>query len=94
MKSVYTVEVIESERGWGRNIHDYMICIDKENADSFMQEFNKDNSSVGPVPDWYMQAQELRETTCTDEAYAIIEKDKFKRCWQSYIKKTINNKDK
>ncbi len=50
------IAVIESERGWGRRIDDYMVCLSVEDANEFKKEFNSKNTKY-PVPDWYMQVE-------------------------------------
>ena len=49
------VPVIESERGWGAKIDDYMVCLDSEAAKAFIIEFNSKNTE-SKTPDWYMYA--------------------------------------
>ena len=50
------VPVVESERGWGRKIDDWMVCLTIEDAQAFKKEFNSENTS-STTPDWYMQAE-------------------------------------
>lgn len=50
------VPVVESERGWGRKIDDWMVCLTIEDAQAFKKEFNSENIS-STTPDWYMQAE-------------------------------------
>ena len=56
MKKVFLVTVIESERGWGKKIDDYMVCQNEDDAKIFIYEFNLENNKV-VVPDWYMMAE-------------------------------------
>ena len=51
----YRVDIIESERGWGQKVDDVKFFDDEEAANSFVEEFNKDNN-LDYVPDWYMRA--------------------------------------
>lgn len=84
--AVYAVPVIESERGWGRKIDDYMLCLSEEDAKAWARKFNSQNPP-GPAPDWYMQAEddsiELIEVTSTQ--LKIIEKSRDGRMWKSEL---------
>jgi hypothetical protein len=56
MGSVYRVDIIESERGWGRKVDEQKFFDNYEEAESFMEKYNAD-LPPGPAPDWYMQAE-------------------------------------
>jgi hypothetical protein len=49
------VALIESERGWGKKIDDYMVCLSISEAELFIKEYNSKNTEK-VVPDWYMYA--------------------------------------
>ena len=51
MENFIKVKVIESEKGWGQKVDDYMVCLTEEDAN----EFNALNGHE-VVPDWYMYA--------------------------------------
>lgn len=50
------VEIIESERGWGSKIDEIVEFDTKEQADSFIKEYNSKNN-LPTTPDWYMYAK-------------------------------------
>lgn len=50
------VYVIESERGWGSKVDEIKEFDTRELAQSFVDDFNKDNNEE-IVPDWYMRAE-------------------------------------
>lgn len=52
---LYKVVIIESERGWGQKVDSVEYFRKKENADAFVQNYNKDNTA-DVAPDWYMVA--------------------------------------
>jgi len=55
-KLAVKITVIESERGWGRKVDDYMVCTTQKETLDFKQEFNaKNNKDV--VPDYYMACE-------------------------------------
>jgi hypothetical protein len=51
----WKVNIIESERGWGQRVDETKVFDTKEQADSFVAEFNAQNNKP-TVPDWYMYA--------------------------------------
>jgi hypothetical protein len=55
-KAVTTVQIIESERGWGQKVDATHYFDDREAAEAFCKDYNKDNKP-GPAPDWYMIAR-------------------------------------
>lgn len=59
MTVMYRVQLIESERGWGREYwhEDYTSY---EEAKRRIQEVNSKNADIA-APDWYMQAEETIE---------------------------------
>ena len=52
----YRVDIIESERGWGRKIDETKYFDDETEAKEFCVKYNSKNPP-GPAPDWYMQAE-------------------------------------
>lgn len=50
------IAVYESERGWGRRLDDFMVCLSVEDGENFKAEFNAKNNSP-TAPDWYMFAE-------------------------------------
>ena len=55
----FKVALLEFERGWGSKIDEIKGFDTKEEADTFIKEFNSYNTSE-TVPDWYMIAQLTR----------------------------------
>ena len=53
---MYRVDIIESERGWGRKIDETKYFDDEIEAKQFVTQYNSRNPP-GPAPDWYMQAE-------------------------------------
>ena len=60
-KSKVKVNIIESERGWGRKIDSTRMFDTLAEAEKFIKKYNKPNeedyAKTGVVPDWYMQAE-------------------------------------
>lgn len=56
-KGPWRVAVIESERGWGQKIDEYVRFETKEKAQKWVDAYNKKND-LPTVPNWYMYAQE------------------------------------
>ena len=54
----YIVQMMESERGWGRNYWD-VECDTREEAEAYMKKINDQNTEVR-APDYYMQAMGIR----------------------------------
>lgn len=54
-KVLTKVVIIESERGWGQKIDEVKYFDNKEEAEKFVDDFNKD-LPAGLAPDWYMMA--------------------------------------
>jgi len=66
------IALIESERGWGRKIDDWMVCLTVEDAKKFEEEFNSKNTD-SVAPDWYLQIEgEPKPIDLTDEQYEAI----------------------
>ena len=51
-----TVQIIESERGWGAKVDEVKKFPTREAAEAFCTEYNKSNN-LPVVPDWYMFAR-------------------------------------
>jgi hypothetical protein len=49
------VLIIESERGWGKNVDEIKVFPTREAAEAFVEEFNAYNDK-DTTPDWYMYA--------------------------------------
>lgn len=76
--------VIESERGWGSKIDDWMICQSLEDAKTFEKEFNSKNNE-STVPDWYMYAEsEHLPIDLNDKQYERLKGEG--RVWLSSLK--------
>lgn len=52
----FTVNIIESERGWGQRVDDVKEFTSADEAYKFVEEFNARNNS-DCTPDWYMYAE-------------------------------------
>ena len=55
-KPLYQVNIVERERGWGSKVDETKFFDNKEEAEQFVINFNKRNTST-VVPDWYMMAE-------------------------------------
>jgi hypothetical protein len=56
----WRVNIIESERGWGRKIDDVKHFGSEAEAVEFVRTYNAKNQphdAAGRAPDWYMQAE-------------------------------------
>jgi hypothetical protein len=72
MPTAYKVAVIESERGWGRKIDDYVVALTLEEIEKFRHEFNSYNVSE-TAPDWYMQVEgEAIPITITESQHSYL----------------------
>ena len=81
------IPVVESEKGWGRKIDDYMVCLTMEDAEAFKKEFNSKNTS-DTTPDWYMKVEgEPKPIDITDAQLKSLNETKEKRSWLSELKK-------
>ena len=69
MKKVWAVDIIESERGWGQKVDETLYFHKKEDAQKYMEDYNKEYNNLPYVPDWYMTAWYPRcmEIPDTDE---------------------------
>lgn len=84
---VLKVPVIESERGWGSKVDDYMICLSTKDAMNFIQEFNAKNTDT-VVPDWYMYADfNISPIEITEQQFNLISKEEKSRIWLSVLNK-------
>ena len=52
----FKVLIIESERGWGQRVDETKYFDTKEEAEKFIEDYNKQNNE-DKVPDWYMYAR-------------------------------------
>jgi predicted DNA binding protein len=77
------IAVIESEKGWGRKIDDWMVCLSVEDANLYKKEFNARNVEE-QTPDWYMQVEgEPQPIDLTDKQYELLKKEE--RVWLSVM---------
>ena len=91
MATIFKVPVVESEKGWGRNIDDYMLCLSIEDAMAFTKEFNSQNTAKN-TPDWYMQVEDLPDTfEVSDYRLSAIKEQPNGRMWLSSLKHTPIN---
>lgn len=81
------IPVIESERGWGSKVDDYMVCKSVEDALDFMKEFNSKNNE-NTTPDWYMYCSNNPEPiNLSKEQYVKMEESENSRNWLSSLEK-------
>lgn len=81
----FKIAVYESERGWGRKIDDWMVCLTSEDALLFKNEFNSENTEES-VPDWYMVViDEPVPIMLNSTQYSVLQKEK--RVWLSSIER-------
>lgn len=77
------IAVVESERGWGRKVDDWMVCLSVEDANLYKKEFNAENVEER-TPDWYMQVEgEPQPIDLTSRQYELLKKEE--RVWLSVI---------
>jgi hypothetical protein len=68
------VTLIESERGCGQRLDDCMICLSVNDANLFIEEFNKKNN-LKETPDWYIYADShTQPIDLTDKQYKHLKK--------------------
>ena len=82
--NAFRVEIIESERGWGSKVDDYMICLSQQDAELFKEEFNSFNISV-TIPEWYMVASSISKIELNDAQLQKL--NEYKRIYWSQLKK-------
>ncbi len=83
-KLAVKVPVTESERGWGRKIDDYMVCLSMEDAKVFTKEFNANNTEE-TTPEWYMVVEhEPIPVDLTEDQFKRLKEEK--RIWWSSLK--------
>lgn len=81
----FKIAVVESERGWGSKIDDWMVCLTLDDINDFRKEFNSKNN-LDVVPEWYMYADgKPFEVELNDVQYDIL--NKHKRVWISFLNK-------
>ena len=56
VKPTVSVEIIESERGWGQKVDEVKTFEDCATAEAFVREYNSKNTAT-ETPDWYMYAR-------------------------------------
>jgi len=52
---MWSVTIIESERGWGQRVDEVKEFEEYDEAENFVEEFNSHNTASS-APDWYMKA--------------------------------------
>ena len=52
----WRVDMLESERGWGQKIDESLYFKTKEEADSYVKDYNEKHNNKPEVPDWYIKA--------------------------------------
>jgi hypothetical protein len=57
INTMYKVDLIESERGWGQRTDETKYFETEKEALAFVKEYNSANTATR-VPDWYMYAAE------------------------------------
>jgi hypothetical protein len=57
LTSVWAVDIIESERGWGSKVDETKLFETQEEAVKFSKDYNAKYNTATEVPDWYMSAQ-------------------------------------
>lgn len=83
MNTAVKIAVIESERGWGRKIDDWMVCLSVKDAKKFQEEFNSKNTNK-IAPDWYMQSEgEPKPIDLTTQQMKKLKR--AKRIWLSSL---------
>jgi hypothetical protein len=82
----FKVELIESERGWGSKVDDYMVCLTEDDAQEFKKEFNAKNNESS-VPDWYMYAASITEVELTDVQFNKLNEEK--RIYLTMLKRVV-----
>jgi hypothetical protein len=66
MRTVYQVNIIESERGWGQKVDETIYFSTDVKAKTYVQEYNNKYNPPGPAPDWYMIAEYAGPTIVPD----------------------------
>jgi len=55
--TVYQVDIIESERGWGSKVDETLYFDNQAEAVKYAEDYNKKYNTATEVPDWYMYAR-------------------------------------
>lgn len=71
MHEVFAVDIIESERGWGRKVDDTLYSIDEEVIKEFTKEYNSKNTK-STTPEWYMIAENIRKEKVDSRTYDYL----------------------
>ena len=70
--TIWEVDIIESERGWGSKVDETKYFTDKQSATEFVVKYNAKNDQTY-VPDWYMYAEnpisKIVKTPNTEQTY-------------------------
>ena len=54
--TVYQVDIIESERGWGSKIDETIYFDNEAEARQYAIDYNKEHNTAASAPDWYVRA--------------------------------------
>lgn len=83
--NAFKVPVIESEKGWGQKIDDFVIFLTEEKANEFILEFNSKNDVI-VVPDWYMQCEEASPVLISEKQLEFIKNSEEQYSWWDNLK--------
>jgi hypothetical protein len=61
--ATYRVDIIESERGWGRKIDETIYFDNADEARQYVRDYNAKHNTATVVPDWYMVAEYVGRRT-------------------------------
>ena len=57
LKTVYRVDMIESERGWGQKLDETLYFDNETEARQYAVDYNLKHNNKDYVPDWYIRAE-------------------------------------
>ena len=57
LKTVYRVDMIESERGWGQKLDETLYFDNEAEARQYAIDYNLTHNNKNYVPDWYIRAE-------------------------------------
>lgn len=57
IEAKYRIDIIESEKGWGKRVDESLYFDSKEEAELYRVKFNAQNTG-SKTPDWYQYAAE------------------------------------
>lgn len=86
----FKVPVIESERGWGSKIDDYMVCISNDVAKNFIEIFNSSNNKE-VTANWYMYADtNITEFSLSDLEIMILNNEDDGKMWLKELNRKVS----